>query len=119
MKVVFDGGLLEHVDTRRTAKVIMMLLRALVECNLDYLEAHPDTPHPYRAGIRYRREQGQERIRIPVVVHRLQANGRLQIDLMFAALLVLALMAVALYYATDALLRRLVPWQPVTTPTDD
>ncbi|HJS32715.1 MAG TPA: ABC transporter permease [Alphaproteobacteria bacterium] len=49
----------------------------------------------------------------------LQANGRLQIDLMFAALLVLALMAVALYYATDALLRRLVPWQPVTTPTDD
>ena len=49
----------------------------------------------------------------------LQANGRLQIDLMFAALLVLALMAVTLYYATDTLLRRLVPWQPVTTPTDD
>jgi putative hydroxymethylpyrimidine transport system permease protein len=49
----------------------------------------------------------------------LQANGRLQIDLMFAALLVLAVMAVALYYATDTLLRRLVPWHPETTPTDD
>lgn len=57
MKVLFDGGLLEHVGTRRTAKVIAILLQALVECNLDYLEKYPDTPHPYRAGIRYRREK--------------------------------------------------------------
>jgi hypothetical protein len=69
MKVVFDGGLLEHVGASRTAKVITMLLRALVECNLDYLEKHPNTPHPYRAGIRYRREDGKERWKsIPKII---------------------------------------------------
>jgi hypothetical protein len=69
MKVQFDGGLLEHVGTRRTAKIILMLVRALVECNLDYLEQHPDTPHPYRAGVRYERETGQERWKsIPKII---------------------------------------------------
>lgn len=42
----------------------------------------------------------------------LHANARLQIDLMFAALLTLAVMAVALYAAVDAILRRAVAWQP-------
>lgn len=44
----------------------------------------------------------------------LHANGRMQIDLLFAALVVLAAMALALYYGLDAILRRLVPWQPET-----
>jgi putative hydroxymethylpyrimidine transport system permease protein len=44
----------------------------------------------------------------------LHANGRMQIDLLFAALFVLAGMAILLYYGLDALLRRLVPWQPET-----
>lgn len=42
----------------------------------------------------------------------LQANARMQIDVMFAALLVLGLMAVTLYYAIDAALRRFIPWLP-------
>jgi putative hydroxymethylpyrimidine transport system permease protein len=42
----------------------------------------------------------------------LHANGRSQTDLMFAALFVLALMALSLWFATDRLLRRAVPWQP-------
>lgn len=42
----------------------------------------------------------------------LHANGRSQTDLMFAALFVLALMALALWFATDRLLRAAVPWQP-------
>ncbi len=42
----------------------------------------------------------------------LHANARLQIDLMFAALLTLAVLAVALYAAVDAILRRAVAWQP-------
>ncbi len=41
----------------------------------------------------------------------LHANARLQVDVMFAALFVLALLAVALYFAIDRLLRRLTPWQ--------
>ncbi len=41
----------------------------------------------------------------------LHANARLQIDVMFAALLLLAVFAVALYFAMDAALRRAVPWQ--------
>ena len=41
----------------------------------------------------------------------LHANARLQVDLMFAALLVLALLAVTLYFSVDALLRRALPWQ--------
>ena len=40
----------------------------------------------------------------------LYANSRMQIDLMFAALLVLAVLAVGLYFAVDAALRRLLPW---------
>jgi putative hydroxymethylpyrimidine transport system permease protein len=42
----------------------------------------------------------------------LQANGRSQTDVMFAALFVLALMALALWFTTDRLLRLAIPWQP-------
>ncbi|MFN4088790.1 MAG: ABC transporter permease [Alphaproteobacteria bacterium] len=49
----------------------------------------------------------------------LHANARMQIDLMFAALFVLAVMAVTLYFAVDALLRRLIPWQPDALPADE
>ncbi|MGY4803291.1 ABC transporter permease [Teichococcus aerofrigidensis] len=42
----------------------------------------------------------------------LQANGRSQTDVMFAALTLLAGMAMALWFATDRLLRALLPWQP-------
>jgi putative hydroxymethylpyrimidine transport system permease protein len=42
----------------------------------------------------------------------LHANGRSQTDVMFAALFVLMLMALALWFATDWLLRRAIPWQP-------
>ena len=49
----------------------------------------------------------------------LHANGRMQIDLMFAALLTLALFAVTLYYSVDVGLRRALPWQADTSPDDD
>lgn len=42
----------------------------------------------------------------------LHANGRGQTDVMFAALVLLAAFSVALYFAVDHLLRRLLPWQP-------
>ncbi len=42
----------------------------------------------------------------------LHANARLQTDRMFAALLTLAVLAVALYTAIDLILRRAVAWQP-------
>ncbi len=42
----------------------------------------------------------------------MQANGRSQADVMFAALFILALMALALWFTTDRLLRRAIPWQP-------
>jgi putative hydroxymethylpyrimidine transport system permease protein len=42
----------------------------------------------------------------------LQANARMQVDLMFAALAVLAAMALLLWFALDRALRRAVPWQP-------
>ncbi|HET6469343.1 MAG TPA: ABC transporter permease subunit, partial [Geminicoccaceae bacterium] len=44
----------------------------------------------------------------------LHANARLQIDLMFAALLMLMMMALALYALVDWGLRRAMPWAPVT-----
>ncbi|WP_188112403.1 ABC transporter permease [Salinicola aestuarinus] len=40
----------------------------------------------------------------------LNANARLQVDIMFAALLVLVAFALMLYFGTDALLRRAMPW---------
>ncbi|MFO1070162.1 MAG: ABC transporter permease [Geminicoccaceae bacterium] len=46
----------------------------------------------------------------------LQANGRMQVDLLFAAVLVLAVMALALWFAVDRLMRRLVYWQAETLP---
>lgn len=42
----------------------------------------------------------------------LHANGRMQTDVMFAALLVLAIMALALYALVDRLARRATAWQP-------
>ena len=41
----------------------------------------------------------------------LHANARVQVDLMFAALLTLAVMAITLHTITDRLLRRAMPWQ--------
>ena len=44
----------------------------------------------------------------------LHANARMQVDLMFAALVVLAAMALILYFTVDRLLRLAVPWQTDT-----
>jgi len=44
----------------------------------------------------------------------LHANGRMQTDLMFAAMVVLMLMALGLYLLVDHLLIRLTPWAPET-----
>ena len=41
----------------------------------------------------------------------LHANARMQIDMMFAALVLLSTMALALYFTVDAVLRRLIFWQ--------
>ncbi len=41
----------------------------------------------------------------------LHANARVQIDLMFAALFVLAVIACAFYFFVDAIVGRLTPWQ--------
>lgn len=41
----------------------------------------------------------------------LHANARLQIDVMFAALFTLSILAVTLYYGVDFLLRAAMPWQ--------
>ena len=49
----------------------------------------------------------------------LHANGRMQIDVMFAALFVLAVMAVTLYFLVDSVMKRLVNWQPETQPSND
>ena len=42
----------------------------------------------------------------------LHANGRGQVDVMFAALVLLAAFSVTLYFTVDHLLRWLLPWQP-------
>ena len=41
----------------------------------------------------------------------LQANARMQVDVMFAALFLLAVFAVGLYAAVDAGLKWALPWQ--------
>ncbi|MBD8893741.1 ABC transporter permease [Roseibium litorale] len=42
----------------------------------------------------------------------LQSNARMQTDVMFAALILLALMVLTLRFTVDRLTRSLVPWQP-------
>lgn len=53
----------------------------------------------------------------------LHANGRGQVDVMFAALVLLAAFSVTLYFAIDHALRWLLPWQPdrwtSASPTTD
>lgn len=49
----------------------------------------------------------------------LHANARMQVDVMFAALVTLAVLAVGLYFAVDAGLRRALPWQPDSSPSSD
>jgi putative hydroxymethylpyrimidine transport system permease protein len=41
----------------------------------------------------------------------LQANARMMIDELFAALFILALLSITLYFVTDRLLKRAIPWQ--------
>jgi putative hydroxymethylpyrimidine transport system permease protein len=48
----------------------------------------------------------------------LHANARMQVDLMFAALLVLAAMALTLWLLVDRGARAVVPWQPETLAHD-
>ena len=48
----------------------------------------------------------------------LHANGRMQTDLMFAALLTLAVFSLLLWFSLDAVLRRALPWQPDTHPDE-
>ncbi len=43
-------------------------------------------------------------------------NGRVQTDAMFAALFVLAIAAVIIYFAIDAILRHAISWQPESDP---
>ncbi len=47
----------------------------------------------------------------------LHANARMQVDLLFAALLTLAFLAIALYFAVDHGLQRLLPWHTEITAT--
>ena len=44
-------------------------------------------------------------------------NGRVQTAAMFAALFVLALIAVAIWFAIDAALRATLRWQPDSDPS--
>ena len=49
----------------------------------------------------------------------LHANARVQVDLMFAALFVLAIIGCVFYFSIDAAVRRMVPWQPEPLPDED
>ena len=49
----------------------------------------------------------------------LHANGRMQIDVMFAALFVLAVIAVTIYFIVDAGLSRALTWQPESHSSND
>jgi len=49
----------------------------------------------------------------------LHSNARVQVALMFAALFTLIMLALVLYYAVDAVLRRALAWQPDSNPTDE
>lgn len=41
----------------------------------------------------------------------LEANARMQIDMMFAALLLVMLFSFCWYFAIDKMLSRLIPWR--------
>ncbi|EKD71109.1 MAG: hypothetical protein ACD_46C00269G0001 [uncultured bacterium] len=45
----------------------------------------------------------------------LNANGRMQIDLMFATLIIVIVISCSLYFTVDVLLKRFIPWKSVTS----
>ncbi len=47
-------------DAQRSERALIVLLRALLFLNEDYLREHPDTPNLYDSGVRYKREHGTE-----------------------------------------------------------
>ena len=49
----------------------------------------------------------------------LHANARMQVDVMFAALVTLAALAVTLFFIMDTGLRKALPWQPDSAPDND
>jgi len=49
----------------------------------------------------------------------LHANGRMQIDVMFASLFILAVIAVTIYFCVDVGLRCFLTWQPESNPSND
>lgn len=49
----------------------------------------------------------------------LHSNGRMQIDVMFAALFILAIIAVTLYFTVDRILQRVLYWQHDSQPSND
>ncbi len=49
----------------------------------------------------------------------LHANARMQIDVMFAALITITALALALYFGIDWALKRALPWQPETPLTEE
>ncbi len=49
----------------------------------------------------------------------LHANARVQTDLMFAALFVLAVIGCVFYFSVDSAVRRLVPWQAESHPEEE
>lgn len=68
MRVLYDGGLLEHMTERESAEAMLDIMRALVRGNLAYLKRYPQTPHPYKSGVRYRRERSEHWKGIPAIL---------------------------------------------------
>jgi putative hydroxymethylpyrimidine transport system permease protein len=49
----------------------------------------------------------------------IHANARMQVDVMFAALVTLAGLAVTVFFTIDVALRKALPWQPDSSPVND
>jgi len=68
--IVFQANLFATENDRlRSQKIILLLLKALVDINMDWLQRYPQTPSIYKSGVKYQREEGTEEWKsIPVLL---------------------------------------------------
>lgn len=77
-KIVFDLALFNSSEPReikRSRRVLLWLLEALVQINILWLRTHPDTPLLYKAGVKYVPEALTENWRdIPNIISRKEGD---------------------------------------------
>lgn len=66
---LFSLASFDELAPRAKCKLVLGLVRALVDINIEYLQAHPETPALYHSGVIYRPQQWVDGQQTPGLDH--------------------------------------------------